>query len=272
MKKKMLIGTLAFGMLLAGCGKEQATDKTVNETSNGVHKTQEQAESQAQAQAEEAAKQNANIKLKTVEQTSHSFYDEIMEQNSVYYAAVIQNNSKEIVDVSSLSIAFLDKKGTVMGSASSSVFISPEVLEPGQKAYISTTSEISGKPENYGEAKLTVSPEITERRTKVLPISGVALDSDESNIFVKGMVKNTSKNPTDYITIAAALYSEDKKFVGVAYGQVQSTLNPNNSVAFTTVTPNLNGIDRPANYAMDAFMYEWPKETSGNDGDGEVTN
>ena len=63
----MLIGTLAFGMLLAGCGKEQATDKTVNETSNGVHKTQEQAESQAQAQAEEAAKQNANIKLKTVE-------------------------------------------------------------------------------------------------------------------------------------------------------------------------------------------------------------
>lgn len=264
----MLIGTLAFGLLLAGCGKDEAVDTTADKTSNGVHKTQEQ----VQSQAEKEAKENAKIKIKAVEETSHSFYDEIMEQNSVYYAAVIQNDSKKVVDVSSISIAFLDKQGTVMGSASSSVWISPEVLEPGQKAYISTTNEISGKPENYEEAKLTVSPEITERRTKALPISGVALDSDESNIYVKGMVKNTSKNPTDYITIAAALYSADKKFVGVAYGQVQDTLNPDNSEAFTTDTPNLNGVDRPANYEMDAFMYEWPKETAGENGDGEVTN
>lgn len=57
----MLIGTLAFGLLLAGCGKEEAADKTVeaNESSRGVHKTQEE----AKAQTDYMAEQNEKIKL-----------------------------------------------------------------------------------------------------------------------------------------------------------------------------------------------------------------
>ncbi|MCM3096466.1 hypothetical protein [Priestia megaterium] len=46
----MLIDASVFGLFLAGCGKDEAVDKTVNESSNAVHKTQEQAETQAKAQ------------------------------------------------------------------------------------------------------------------------------------------------------------------------------------------------------------------------------
>lgn len=264
----MLIGTLAFGLLLAGCGKDEAVDKTVNESSSSVHETQEQ------AQAEEAAKQNAKIKISTVDEVNYAHYDNIMDENSVYHAAVIKNDSKETVDVSSISIAYLDKKGTVVGSDDSSVWVSPKVLKPGQKAYVMDEAGIDVPFEQYGKTEVTISPEVTEERAKNLPIEGEALSGDEDTIFLKGKVKNISDTPTDYITVAAALYDVNDKFVGVTYGQVQDTLNPKNSIVFQTDSYNFTAHLKNdlSHYEVLAYMYKWPEGTAGEDGDGEATN
>ncbi|WP_281998698.1 FxLYD domain-containing protein [Priestia flexa] len=272
MKKKLLIGTVAFGLLLAGCGKDEAADKTVkaNGSSSGVNKTQEQAE----MSDEEIAKRNAKIKISIVDEVNYPHYDNIMDENSVYHAAIIKNDSKETVDVSSISIAYLDKNGTVVGSDDSSVWVSPSLLKPGQKAYVMDEAGIDVPFEEYGKTEVTISPEITEERAKNLPIEGEALSGDEDTIFLKGKVKNTSDIPTDYITVAAALYDVNDKFVGVTYGQVQDTLNPDNSKAFQTDSYNFTAHTKNdlSHYEILAYMYKWPEGTAGEDGDGEVTN
>lgn len=256
----MLIGTLAFGLLLAGCGKNEAVDKTVNESSSSVHKTQEQAEAQAQAQADYMAEQNAKVKLTNKEHVSYTYHDEDMDETKANYSAVIQNDSKKTVDVSEINIAYLDKKGIVIGSStSSSVWVSPKILMPGQKAYINAEADISVvSPDEFAKAEMTISPEITDSKNKELPIDGEAMAKHSDTIIgLNGKVKNTTKKPTDYITIGAAFYDKDNKLVTVTYGQVDSALNPGQSIPFTTDSPDLNleNITVPTHYEMFAYMY-----------------
>ena len=272
MKKSLGIALISCGLLLSGCGKEETVSKEeqVEQAKQAVRDSFDA----EQAEQERQAKENAKIKIKTVDEVNYPFYDDIMEVNSVYYAAIIENTSKKTVDVSEISLAFLDKKGTVIGSGdSSSVWVSPSVLKPGQKAYVLNESEINSAVEDYDKTEVTFSPEITEERAKKLPIEGESVDGDEDTIFLNGKVTNTSDVPTDYITIAAALYDKNDKFVGVTYGQVQDTLNPKNSVAFQTDAHNFTGhikgeLDR---YEVFAYMYKWPEGTAGEGGDGEVT-
>ncbi|OVE34803.1 hypothetical protein CCZ20_24440 [Priestia aryabhattai] len=271
MKKVLGVTALACSLLLAGCGNSTDKETAAQPTKEEIIKNKIDAR---QAEKEREAKENAKIKISTVEEVNYAHYDNVMETNSVYYAAIIENKSKKTVDVSGISLAYLDKKGTVIGSGdSSSVWVSPSVLKPGQKAYVLNDEEINAAVEDYDKTEVTFSPEITDERAKKLPIEGVSVDSDEDTIFLNGKVTNTTDVPTDYVTIAAALYNDKGKFVGVTYGQVQDTLNPKNSMAFQTDGYNfadkIEGlVDK---YEVFAYTYEYPEGVAGEGGDGEVT-
>jgi len=270
MKKVAGIALLSCGLLLAGCGNQVSKEEDTKEAKQEAVKNYFDAK---QAEEEREAKENAKIKIKTVDEVNYAHYDNIMEVNSVYYASIIQNTSKKTVDVETISVAFLDKKGTVIGSSDSSVWVSPTVLKPGQKAYVMTEGDINAPVEDYDKTEVTFSPEITDERAKKLPIEGLSIDNDEDTIFINGKVTNTTDVPTDYVTIGAALYNDKGKFVGVSYGQVQDMLNPKNSMVFQTDSYNfaaqIDGLVK--NYEIFAYTYKWPEGTAGEGGDGEVT-
>jgi len=269
--KVLGITLLSCSLLLAGCGNQVSKEEETKEAKQEAVKNYFDAK---QAEEEREAKENAKIKIKTVDEVNYAHYDNIMEENSVYYASIIQNDSNKVVDVTEISLTYLDKKGTVIGSGdSSSVWVSPTVLKPGQKAYVLNESEINAPVEDYDKTEVTFSPEITDERAKKLPIEGLSIDNDEDNIFINGKVTNTTDVPTDYVTIGAALYDDKGKFVGVSYGQVQDTLNPKNSMAFQTDSYNFAAqIDGDIKkYDIFAYTYKWPEGVAGEGGDGEVT-
>lgn len=265
MKKTVGISLLACGLLLAGCGNESA-----KETASKQEETKATSGSGENSQVQE------ELKAKIVDEASYVKYDADIDFTTASYFAVVENTSKVPVDITEMTVTFTDKEGTVIGTnESSSIWMSPQVLKPGQKTYVSTDLDIDVPADQFGKAELNVTPMPTTDTVKSLPIEGDSGTFNGNTLHVDGKVKNTSKKQTDYITVAAAIYTMDDKFIGTTYGQVDSPLNADASVGFETWNDDIPAAKVPQqfNYEVLAYMYPSMEQEGvmGEDGDGEVT-
>jgi hypothetical protein len=266
MKKAFGLTLLACGLLLTGCGNEKAS--TTNQAQEETKGTEGEGANSSQPQEE--------LKAKIVDQVSYVFTDPYMETTTASYFAVVQNKSKVPVDITEMTVTFLDKQGTVLATEeSSSIWTSPQILKPGQKTYLSADTDLDIPVDQFGKAELNVTPTYTNDTVKELPIEGDSGKYD-GTMYVNGKVKNTTKKQTDYITVAAALYSKDGKFIGTTYGQVDSPLNAGASVGFETWSDKIPADKVPDQFDYEVLAYMYPsydqKEgVAGEGGDGEVT-
>ncbi|CAK8584777.1 hypothetical protein [Priestia megaterium] len=105
MKKKMLFGSavLSMGLLLAGCGDEEASTSKNSSSEEQTEATQNEA------------------KVKVMDKKFYLWTDESigdMEQLSIY--TMIKNTGKTTVDISNFRITSLDKDGSVIQTDTSS--------------------------------------------------------------------------------------------------------------------------------------------------------
>jgi hypothetical protein len=262
MKKLFGVALLSFGLALAGCSNDPEKETTTKPTT-----TNEQ-----QGDKKEEAKPE-NLKITNKDEVFHTYESD--GEKKVNYSAIIQNDSKEIVDVSEINVTYLNKDGTVIGSTvDSTAFASPSVLKPGQKAYIINETDIKPTDE-VDKVELAVTPDITAERATELPVSGEVLDVNEDNTFISltGQVKNTTKTPADDVSVGVAIYDKNDNLITTAYGQVQDTVNPGQKLPFEAQSPflNFNTVTQPDHYEFFAFSYKYPEGTAGEGGDGEVT-
>lgn len=242
--KKILGSLLALG-LLAGCGNEK------------VSETPKEEENVAAVEKEEKP---VKLSVDIVDEASYTYEDDTELMGN--YSAVIENKSDIPVDVSNITVTYENNDGNVIGSSTNStVWVSPHVIEPGQKAYVMNETDLPiASSDDFKSAEMTVTPKETTEKAIELPIEGALLTADDNSVFLRmlGKVKNTSDTPLDHVTIAAAIYDKNDKFVTVSYGQVQETFNPNQSVPFQTDSPwqNFGKLQEPERYEIFAYMYE----------------
>ncbi|MEH7087445.1 hypothetical protein ICR95_20985 [Priestia megaterium] len=261
MKKIVGVTLLACGLLLAGCGNETAKE-TASKQEPKNETTQKEVKSE-------------DIKITNKEETYYTYDDDYTGEKQASYSATIKNESKENIDVSAINITYLDKKGHVIGSSDdSTAWVSPSVLAPGKIAHIRNQIDLDPEDE-LGKAEMTISPEVTDVKVVELPVTGEMLDANEDETFLvlRGQVKNNTKEATNDITIGAAVYDKNNKFLTTLYGQIGDTLNPGQKVAFEANSPflNFNKMTQPNNYEFFAYKYVYPEGTAGEGGDGEVT-
>ncbi|MDR0128705.1 FxLYD domain-containing protein [Priestia megaterium] len=262
MKKMLGVTLLSCGLALAGCSNDTEKETTTKPTT-----TNEQ-----QGDKKEEVKPE-NLKIVNKDEVFHTYENDGEKQ--VNYSAIIQNKSKETVDVSEINITYLNKDGTVIGSTvDSTAFASPSVLKPGQKAYIINQTDLKPTDE-VDKVEMTITPEITAERATELPVSGEVLDVNEDNtfMFLRGQVKNTTKTPADDVSVGVAIYDKNDNLITTAYGQVQDTVNPGQKLPFEAQSPflNFNTVTQPDHYEFFAYSYKYPEGTAGEGGDGEVT-
>jgi len=262
MKKLFGVTLLSFGLALAGCSNDSEKETTTKPTT-----TNEQ-----QGDKKEEVKPE-NLKITNKDEVFHTYESD--GEKKVNYSAIIQNDSKEIVDVSEINVTYLNKDGNVIGSTvDSTAFASPSVLKPGQKAYIINETDIN-PTDDVDKVELAVTPDITAERATELPVSGEVLDVNEDNTFISltGQVKNTTKTPADNVDVGVAIYDKNDNLITTAYGQVQDTVNPGQKLPFEAQSPflNFNTVTQPDHYEFFAFSYKYPEGTAGEGGDGEVT-
>lgn len=262
MKKMLGVTLLSCGLALAGCSNDTEKETTTKPTTNN----EQQVDKKEEVKPE-------NLKITNNNEVFHTYESD--GEKKANYSAIIQNDSKEIVDVSEINVTYLNKDGTVIGSTvDSTAFASPSVLKPGQKAYIINETDLSPTDE-VDKVEMTITPDITAERATELPVSGEVLDVNESNtfMFLRGQVKNTTKAPADDVSVGVAIYDKNDNLITTAYGQVQDTVNPGQKIPFEAQSPflNFNTVTEPDHYEFFAYSYKYPEGTAGEDGDGEVT-
>lgn len=263
MKKMLGVTLLSCGLALAGCSNDTEKETTTKPTTTNENKVDKK--------EEEVTPEN--LKITNKDEVFHTYESD--GEKKVNYSAIIQNDSKEIVDVSEINVTYLNKDGTVIGSTvDSTAFASPSVLKPGQKAYIINETDIN-PTDDVDKVELAVTPDITAERATELPVSGEVLDVNEDNTFISltGQVKNTTKTPADNVDVGVAIYDKNDNLITTAYGQVQDTVNPGQKLPFEAQSPflNFNTVTQPDHYEFFAYSYKYPEGTAGEDGDGEVT-
>ena len=261
MKKAIGISLLACGLLLAGCGNEPA-----KETASKPEPKQEAVKKEVKPE---------DIKITNKEEIYYTYDDDYTGEKQASYSATIKNDSKENIDVSAINITYFDKQGNVIGSSDdSTAWVSPSVLAPGKIAHVQNQIDMNADYE-LGKAEMTISPEVTDVKVVELPMSNEALDANEDQtfIFMRGQVKNDTKEATDDISIGAAVYDKNNNFLTTLYGQIGDTLNPGQKMSFKAESPflNFNKMTQPDHYEFFAYKYVYPEGTAGEGGDGEVT-
>lgn len=261
MKKMLGVTLLSFGLALAGCSNDTEKETTTKPTTNNENKVDK-----------EEIINNENLKITNKNEVFHTFNNE--GEKKANYSAIIQNDSKEVVDVSEISVTYLNKDGSVVGSTvDSTAWVSPSVLKPGEKAYVSNETDIKPTDE-VDKVEMSITPEPTVERAKEIPVTGEVLDVSGENTFMSltGQVENTTKKQTNNGTVAVAIYDKDDNLITTAYGQLD-TMNPGQKVPFEAQSPylNFNTVTKPDHYEFFAYSYEYPEGTAGEGGDGEVT-
>jgi hypothetical protein len=247
MKLKLLTSVLTLGILLVGCGNE-----AVNDASKEKEKT-EQTVGSSQKEVKEA-----EMSFDVTGEVSYPIYNDVMEETNVSYFAEITNTGDVPLDVTDANVTFTDKDGTVIGTSdSSNVWASPHIVEPGKKAYLSTSETIDGTVDTYGKGELTLAPVEAIDAVEELPIEGNSGKVD-TYIYINGKVKNTTETETDYVTIAAGIYDKDGKFVGATYGQVDTLLKPGASVGFESNAFEIPYENIPPEFDYEVLAYTYP--------------
>lgn len=249
MRIKLLVGVCTSILMLIGC--ESKMDKSPNED--------KVIQQQASGKNVEKMPTEQRPSLKTEEETSYILYNSDIHHNAISYFAVIKNESGKSLDVSQINISYTDKDGDVIGSNdSSSIHVSPYILKPGQRGYVSAEINVDVAYNKYGSASMTVSPVITSGKVKSLPIDKHWMKTEDNHIvYLNGKTKNTTDKPLECITVGAAIYGNNDEFIGTTFDSKKITLNPGQSISFESISPKISDQDlsKVKRYEVRAYAY-----------------
>jgi hypothetical protein len=199
------------------------------------------------------------VSLKTEEETSYILCNSDIHHNAISYFAVIKNESERSLDVSKIKISYTDRDGDVIGSNdSSSIHVSPYILEPGQRGYVSAETNVDVAYNKYGTVHMTVSPVITSGKVKRLLIDKHWMKTEDNNIvYLNGKTKNTTNKPLEYVTVGAAIYGNNDEFIGTTFDSKKVSLNPGQSMSFQSISPKISDKDlsKVKRYEVRAYAY-----------------
>ena len=237
MKKKMLFGSavLSMGLLLAGCGDEEASTSKNSSSEEQTEATQNEA------------------KVKVMDKKFYLWTDESigdMEQLSIY--TMIKNTGKTTVDISNFRITSLDKDGSVIQTDTSSSTLgrsfAPSVLKPGQVSYIGLQVDPNIPNPDIKDIQVDVNPtvvdmslvDITELKVKNGK-ANVDLDNWGGTADVTGLLQNNSKKDAFNVEAGAGVFDKDNNFLGALFlsSDETITLGPKQSTGLQLGFPGI---------------------------------
>jgi hypothetical protein len=230
MKKFIPFILLLSISLVAGCSNDYAgTSEDKNTTSESTTKKASTIE------------EKEEVKLEIVDQTSGSWVDSIGTV-WVHSGAVYKNTGNVPIDIGETQMNYKGQDGTVLGT-SSMIYSVPSVVQPGETAFIGESTILDGQTDsnNYKETTYNFGFDKTTEEPTLLETSVVqGIKGDEYSTYkVTGMVKNITKTKQDDIRLAAGLFDQEGKLVGVLTGSVDVGLNPGGEAGFELAYPEI---------------------------------
>ncbi|GAJ97385.1 FxLYD domain-containing protein [Geomicrobium sp. JCM 19055] len=231
MKKLALTSGLSLLVLLAACDSEEVTeevDATEPEATEeddddvDVEVTEEEApEEEVEEEPETEASSDQLVTLgEGVNVQDEDYFDEIYAE----YYAVVRNDNEEEVSIGA-NVTLYDESESMVGSFSH-IQVTPQVIGPGENAYLTGFQEID---EDYADYDVTLSIGRTLTSNEVdLEVVEVSLTSSSAI----GKVENNSEHSINYPTLILAFYNSDDELLGVEMTGIDNTLEPGQTNSF----------------------------------------
>lgn len=251
MKKYIPFIIILTMFLVAGCSNDYAgTTENKNTTSESTKE---------KTSTKEDVKEEA--KLEIIDQTGGSWVDSIGTV-WVHSAAVFKNTGNVPIEIGETQMNFKGQDGSVLGT-STMIYSVPSIVQPGETAFIAESTILDGQSDpnqykettyNFGFDKTTDDPTLLE--TSV--VQGIKGDQF-SNYKATGMVKNSNNTKQDDIRLAAGLFDQDGKLVGVLTGSVDVGLNPGSEAGFELSYPEIpkGAADRIVKVEVKAYGFNF---------------
>jgi hypothetical protein len=213
--------------------------------------------SQGIKEAQEKAK--AEPKLEIVQKSSQAWKDSI-KTVWVHSAAVLKNTGDVPIDIGSIQFNFEDKDGGILGTEKM-VIAYPDIIQPGETAFIGETSILDGvtDPNEFKETTINFSFDKTSDEKVMLEVSGTkgkqVKDFGFSSYKVTGSVKNQTTEIKKSISVAAGLFDAEGNILGVMKGGIDVGINPGSQAGFDLGYPDIpeNVINKIATIEVKAY-------------------
>lgn len=248
---KKTVGLLAMSslMILGACSSEEQTT------------TSEQKENVAEANNSQEEKKAADVKIT---QETYTSWKNSIDTVWVNYSAEVTNKGTAPAEIGSIQINYEDAEGNVLGT-SSMVSSVPDVLNPGETAYFteSTILETVTDPSLLTKAYANLDFNTTENKPYYLTTSNVKLTESTnewdtgSPYIVTGSIVNEGDQKADDIRVAAGLYDENDKLIGVLSGSVDVTLTPKGKAAFELNYPEIGPSVKGKAKTVKVVAFNW---------------
>lgn len=245
--KKILILMFSLLLLLAGCSSSGNAGDT-NTKGDKKEKSEEKAET-------------AEPKLEIVKTADGAWKDSI-DTVWVHSAAVYENTGDVPVKIGEAQMNFKAQDDSILGT-SSMVYAVPDVVQPGETAFIGETNTLEGTadPAEFKETTYNFSFDETDDKGNLMEISGEkGIKGDEWTPYkVTGVVKNTSEELQDDIRIAAGLFDDQGNLLGVLTGSVDVGLNAGSEAGFELSYPEvpMDIVDKITKIEVKAYGWTW---------------
>ncbi|WP_449537788.1 hypothetical protein [Ferdinandcohnia sp. Marseille-Q9671] len=238
--KRLFLILLAFclSFSLAACGGDDHAGDT-----NTKDNTSEKESSTEKETTTDKDKAESEPKLEIIDDTSGVWKDSI-DTVWIHSAAIFENTGDVPIEIGETQMNFKGKDGSILGTAPM-VYAVPDIIAPGEKAYIAESTILEGitDPNQFGETTYNFSFDSTDRKANSLEVSGVkgfpATDDYSNPYRVTGIVKNTTDELQDDIRISAALLAEDGSLLGVLDGGIDVGVNPGSEAGFELDYPEV---------------------------------
>lgn len=191
---------------------------------------------------EKEASQKANVEV--ADQVLYSWKDSI---NTIWvnYSAEIKNTGDATAHLGSIQVNYIDEAGAVIGT-SDMITPVPDTLLPGETAYIgeTTIANAADKPEQIVDATVNIDFKKTTDEPTILETENVNFKEVKNGFsgpyIVTGTVKNPHDELVDDVRLAAGLYDNEGKLIGVLKESLQVSLNPDGTAGFEMSYPEIS--------------------------------
>ncbi len=207
----------------------------------------------------EQKEEKADAKLEVVDSTGVAWVDSIGSV-WVHSAAVFENTGSVPVEIGETQMNFKGQDGSILGT-SSMIYSVPDVVMPGEKAYIGETTLLDSisSADEYKETTYNFNFEETNDKPNLLEVSGI---SERRGLAynpysITGVVKNTTDELQDDIRLAAGLYDSEGKLLGVLEGSVDVGVNAGSEAGFELSYPDIPEEVTDQVKTVDVKAYGW---------------
>lgn len=234
-------------------GQEEKAEVTVEEQS---------AETAPDEVQKESKEENVSVAVEIADQTDSAWVDSI-DSLWVHSAAVLENTDNVPVVVGEVQMNFMNKEGSVLGTDAMNS-ATPEVLKPGETAFVSQTTTLDGvtDPEEFDHTTYNFEyREAFGEDANLMEVKNVQHGpGDEYNPYrVTGIVENMTGDVQEDIRIAAGLYAEDGSLLGVLTDSISVSVNAGSEAGFELTYPGIpaENAGKVKDVEVKAYGWDW---------------